>query len=415
MKSIESIRANVMAVLFCLFVGSPLILSLLTALIPYLNEILIWDENAEQFRNEAEVEDETELAELRWEDETLQTYVDAYIENRVPFKSDAVALAANAERQFIRLSNGLCRWGAYPTFYGSEYVYVPSMEALAAIPDYESDAIRVGIERFAMTVNELAAHYPDKRFMIYLTDYSYTARSNPTATLVSDFIDTEECAYVFSLYCTAPNVTLLYDSFDNIHNFYTYYYTSDHHWNDRGTLRAYNRIASTWGFETLENATYKRADGPDFVGSFARSGLVYVSDPPDYVDLDQSAIRLEFGDYRESGADHDAYELAPWPAKRWEFYGLFYEYCPSLYNDDPRMFGRKGLLISDSYGYSLGRILVHNYEYLGHSRALRAADIGSTGFLPWLEDTEASDIYFVGHARNFSTFLERNPWFFAGV
>lgn len=71
------------------------------------------------------------------------------------------------------------------------------------------------------------------------------------------------------------------------------------------------------------------------------------------------------------------------------------------------------LLVCDSFGYALLRPLSAGYEEVLCSSALHASSKTDASLAKLVEDCGADTVVFVGHAGNYSSFIKRNPSFFA--
>ena len=64
----------------------------------------------------------------------MQAELETEVGNYIPCKGIAQLTNARLQRTAIALSSDLFRWDAYPTFYGSKYVYVPKDDVLLGLP-----------------------------------------------------------------------------------------------------------------------------------------------------------------------------------------------------------------------------------------------------------------------------------------
>lgn len=105
----------------------------------------------------------------------------------------------------------------------------------------------------------------------------------------------------------------------------------------------------------------------------------------------------------QNGNSHRSYEVASDPEKHWMFYDLYYEYYPVIQGC-----GKGGaVLVSDSYGYPLERLLGLCYERVRCSRGFRVLN-STTDWLPaMIDDVGAGDVVFVAHAGGYATFVDR--------
>ena len=198
---------------------------------------------------------------------------------------------------------------------------------------------------------------------------------------------------------------------DTLHDYYKYFFRSDHHWNARGAAQAFNSLVSNRDEEHPLSYSVSEVNGPKYSGSYARLGLCPVEDEP--VDLTRSfeETTLISGNQQTNGNSHSAYADAPPLMKHYQFYDLYYQGFNQITS---RNGNGKAILVCDSFGGALLRPLslayssIDVYAYL-HWNAESDAVLQSL-----LSEKDAEAVIFVGHPGNYLSFTERHPNFFDG-
>ena len=207
---------------------------------------------------------------------TLQAELETEVGNYIPCKGIAQLTNARLQRTAIALSSDLFRWDAYPTFYGSKYVYVPKDDVLLGLPGKatpgEIKKLQAGLEAY----NSFASRHGNLDIAMYCvmnSDYlvdspSSQYKSNPMnySTLNAELLEK-----LVGFRVIPANVPY--------EDYIEQWYATDHHWNIDGAYRAYCDIVEQspeWGLPYSNSA---RGGGgltiPDaqFRGSVSRSAL----------------------------------------------------------------------------------------------------------------------------------------------
>lgn len=339
----------------------------------------------------------------------FQASFETMVGNHIPAKAACLLGTSALQRYATTASSLLFGTSEYPTFYGADHIYSSQYNALYPLPLKERKKPVARLRDFASHLNEIAMDNPDIRFVVYVVDASYASEANPARDLVSyKKITTRQTASTLAEHLTASNVTVLSNPIYNTKEYFESYYRSDHHWTMRGATTAYNTISEELGLCKIEDAKYVDIDGPPFYGSNARQGLMLVPDAPIDLAFNFDAVKYEEDGEWFSGNDHHDYFDAPLLDKEYNFYNLYWSRDGALKGPG----NSNALLISDSYGDCLRRLLALNYSKLFPKLNLHENEGGEGTLAEYLEESQPTTVYFVGSTNNFMQFQKKNPQFF---
>lgn len=403
-------RNRIFAAIICSLLASPAILCLLQDGLSLNLPDWLTSKEAEYLSGDAANDTQMPLSIDAFVGKDLQNTVEEKVGDRVPCKGAAMLGNAALQRSAIMLSNTLFQWDCYQTFYGSSYVYSPEETAVAQIPWQQSKQLSQGVKRFGKRLNEFAGAFPDVAFCVYIPDISQTSSVNPAANLVSAPVNTQDVMRKLSEKIVADNVCVLGTSpYKDTAAYYQDFFKSDHHWNARGALSAYNQLQEALGWDCPLDVGYARVEGPLYSGAYARSSLCLVEDDPIELNYDFSSEVMNGAQGPENGGEHLAYNNASWENKHWQFYDLFYELFPEVEGAGEE---HTVLLVSDSFGGALLRPLGMAAQTVACRANMHAAASSEEELRQLVEETNADTVIFVGHAGNYGSFMKRNPNFF---
>ena len=207
-----------------------------------------------------------------FKDGTWQSAVADQVKEYVPCRAEAVLGNAALQRAAIMVSNDLFGWAAYPTFYGSDYAFIPADRILVGIPDPDSPENEAKLEGFADLYSDFAARHsaiPVSFYCIPKDDYLH---NSPLSALLSNPYD---YGVVQRYFLDELKGIQVIDAEIPYSQFKEDYYSTDHHWNMRGAYNAYRRIVSALGWEgaPVELGEQIIYPTPEFKGSLNRIGL----------------------------------------------------------------------------------------------------------------------------------------------
>lgn len=302
-------------------------------------------------------------------DGSFQNMVQADLDAHMPLKSSLLLTNARIQRGFIGISNALFHWPAYPTFFGSDYVFIPESGMLSGIPSTASDDTLSRLERFVGLYDGFAQRHPGIPVSFYCIPKEDFLASSPVASLVS------------APYSDEVVKELLLNSLQSVHvidpsvsypEFCEGYFSTDHHWNMAGAYEAYASIVEDLGWDgaTVPIESVIEYAEPEFRGSLSRLGLYdveksdgmfdYDFDLPDYdVKLGEEGGSLELLVHRQMYED-GRWDPAPYTSRYAEYFhadkGHVEITNPEAPNHD------SVLIVAYSYSNCVERLFASHFE-----------------------------------------------------
>lgn len=336
----------------------------------------------------------------------------------VPYHDSLLLLSAGLQRQGIATANLSAGYDAYPTFYGSRCAYIPEQSAVTYIPETGDESFRPLLKEFAQGLASKAAEHPDLDFVLYFVQGKSTPASSPLYDYMSDIATPDEVVEILEGELEGvENVKLLTDGYATLDEYYEDYFRTDHHWNAKGAARAYNTIATEMGWGVVDADSVRLIEGyEDFqqMGTNARIGLATVTEGVFDLDMDFSQLQITYADGKTlDGNDHTRFTKYKGEDKRYVFH--------SRYFNSPNQTGHfvntadgaagKTLLISDSYGGAISKLLATQCEVLDRTNDLYNESKGRK-FEESLAVDDYDTVVLVAHASDFTTLMENSPEFF---
>lgn len=351
--------------------------------------------------------------------EKLQEALGNAAENNIPFRAQALLKNASIQRIAIASSNAFFKYDAYPTFYGSTRLYIPSLDALTAMPDSNPSRSVDRILAFGDALDAFAQNHTDKTFCLVLADAPDTTEANPAAALVWRHFPTSEVRDLLLKSCSAPNVQIICLPYQNATEYYQNYYRSDHHWNGFGTLECYNALADAMDLRDLEynSADLLTFDGMVIDGSFARKGLMLINEPAlepkfNLAHLDVSGE----GAAPVAEADGEKALLQHRQEAMYNFYSSWYGSYQKAEASPITNMSMKGrgnaIVIMDSYGNSLHWLVAENYEHVRCYKDTKQNTNSGATLQSRIDETQADTIYFIGNPYAYADLLDVHPDYF---
>ena len=283
----------------------------------------------------------------------LQSALEIKIGNNIPLKYEALLGHSAAQRTFIKASNLIFGWNCYPTYYGSTKLYEPENDSLYRYP-YDSNKKQLeSFASFVELVDKAASAYPNKRFCVYLVDISQFALNNPGNPLVScDKMGVLDYADLANAQADSSNLIFLGNEIPKSDNYHNYFYTTDHHWNGNGALRAYRSIASAIDLDDQANTVISTSNffNLRMNGSDSRVGLMLLNAPAQEPLVNFEDVTIVKGDPAPFFNSSVSFARMPPPEAEFDFYhSWFGKGSVELLNEQR---DRSVLLLGDSYTYS---------------------------------------------------------------
>ncbi len=344
----------------------------------------------------------------------FQSATDSYASDSLPFHDQAMLLNAQLQEVGISQAAALFGYDVYPTYFGSNRLYVASQDAVTYLPFTHTEYHDQKLAEYAQGIAKQAKANPEKRFVVYVVQGFSEPAQDPAYDLVSNpFLPQEGVEALRSALADCPNVSVLTDTYDSLDGYYEEFFRSDHHWNIKGALRAYNTIADELGLQTQDTSSLTLRQvcaGYTFMGATSRWGRHVVRDEVFDADIDYSGVTYTGEDGQtHDGNDHATFTGLDESEKAYSFYDEYYDNIP----DGTLVHGTgtgSALLISNSYGGALTRQLATQFETLYKSVAVRAGH--DETFSDLLEWSDADTVVFVANPTDFMTAAAELPNFF---
>ena len=320
---------------------------------------------------------------------------------------------AESQRQCIKFANIPFNWECYPTYFGSQRLFIPKLNALTYIPQKRSVDHLNKLADFGNKLSEFAKHYPDKRFVVYIVQGYSEPAMNPAIGLIANPTNpTEQATTLSEAAKKASNVTVLTSKYYSLDEYYNDFFKTDHHWNFNGCEHAYNQIAASISLEPAKPSDHHSIKGYAFSGATARYGrnlvveTVVVSDNTfDYLEIQQpNGTPYHY--------NHDAFFNRSDPGKRYGFYDSYYDFI----QDGATVIGngqRTCLFICNSYGGGIIPYIASNYSSTKYRSILHPSRSDSTLKLNELLNADTiDDIIILANPSDIDSFISKCPDFF---
>ncbi len=343
----------------------------------------------------------------------FQDAVESYASDALPFHDQAMLLNAGLQEVGISQAAALFGFDVYPTYFNSTRLYIASQDAVTYLPFTHTEYHDQKLAEYAQGIAKQAKANPEKRFVVYVVQgFSEPAQDSAYSLVSNPFLPQEGVDALTAALADCPNVSVLTDSYDSLDSYYEDFFHSDHHWNIKGALRAYNTIARDLGLQTVDTSALtlrQVCEGYTFMGATARWGRYVLHDEALDADIDYSGVTYTAQDgTTRDGNDHSSFAELDDAEKTYSFYDEYYDNIP-----EGLIHGTgtgKALLISNSYGGAIVRQLATQFETLYKSVAMRAGHEETLSDL--LEESDADTVIFVANASDYMTAAAALPGFF---
>lgn len=339
----------------------------------------------------------------------FQQKAEAYCADHVPLRNQALIGSAALQRQSAALMAALLGTDCYPTFFGSEYAYVGRADALIEIPGKKTDQLEK-LSEFAEGLSDVADRYPGKRFVVLVPEHGPGSSINPLVSLVADPFASDEAIGVLAEGLSGhPNVFFGTDegTYDTLGDYFHCYYRTDHHWNARGAASVYNAGAEKAGLPLFDYGEDVPVEGPAFSGSHARFGRDLVAEQPFDTSSRFADVSIELDDGTVIDGDDHAFFDGRGDLARYQFYECYYTHGVE-YSGPGR---GTALLVCDSYGYALGRIVAKQYETV-HYREDLYFETTEGNLADRIEELDPDDVIIAAALSDYCSQTTRIPDYF---
>lgn len=346
--------------------------------------------------SEADVAASFNLSDIK--NKRFQDAAETEIGNYIPAKANAIIFGAWTQRMGIEVSNAVFNYDCYPTFYGSNRIYLNDVDAVSYLPQRNSNEYVARWTDFANGLKRVAQQYPEKNFVVYVVQGYTEPAINPAYELVHDPLSPRLCSQTLSAHLKdMDNVHVLTHDFDDLGDYYSQFFTTDHHWNIDGAFEGYDQICSILDLTPIHEDGIKRIENYLFTGATARWGVDLLQESVFDCRYDFSNLSIQRSDGEViNGNDHRLFWNCSPLGKPYLFYDTYYGGVGNC--SITGGYGNKNaLLIGNSFKEALQRPLAESYASLYVSLQL----IPTTSLQKTLEreiiDQDADDIVFVGN------------------
>lgn len=341
----------------------------------------------------------------------FQSDLEAYFSDHLPLRSTCIFVPAALQRKLIDTSNLLFNFECYPTYYGSNGFYIPAVQAVSGKPSSYSQKFMENLSAFANDFVAFTKRYPTKRFIILMPAGDNTPDISPFHTLTNNPLPARAVAdYLQEYFEPCENIFFVTDagSYTSLEEYYDYYYKTDHHWNARGVAKNFNLLAEKVNFEPVNYSEIVVVGSEPFVGSTGRSARCPESDIPIDIAHDYSSVSFVTNDETvENAADHIGYFQSNTELQRYNFDGLYFSAASKYFGPS----SGTALLICDSFGAQIARLLAEQYETL--YRFTDAHNQSRGGSLQTrMNETSPDDVIFVSNSLDLQLFPLKIPDYF---
>lgn len=337
-------------------------------------------------------------------DGSFQLSFESFLSDAVPARDDLLLANAALQRKAIEASNALFRFPAYPTFYGSDFAYVPEADAVICLHDVATSPDALALPKFAEAVNGFAANlsetHPDARVALCNPEAVWLSERDPLYPLTAGGLD-HRFVQENLLDRLSPEVTVIDAGLDEDSSFSQDYFRTDHHWNIFGAYKGYLKamevlLPEADPVQVQGTVTY---DEVPFFGSRSRAALMETQTPDHIADIlyDESPLEVRFdGEPQEMEAlrHRQLYEAGSYSAERYENrYGEYFHDDPQLIEiDNPEAdTDRTLVIVADSYTNCVERLFAEHYAKV-YAMDLRK---GEQTLSERLEGIDADDVLFL--------------------
>lgn len=211
-------------------------------------------------------------------------------------------------------------------------------------------------------------------------------------------------------------VEVIAPTYDDQVAYYADFYTTDHHWNGYGAIRAYNEIAEQCGLERVTDLDpLEGLTGIEINGSNARQALDLLNEPAREPKLDTKGLTVGEGTHsyilESNGVEMLWEELTK---TELNFYEAWYgSWVDTAVENSMAPSDKNALLICDSFGTGIRYPIAKNYRstLIRYDMHMLQASMTST-LESRVKESGCSAVYFVARPQEYLDFIHRYPKYF---
>lgn len=352
-------------------------------------------------------------------DGTLQSGLEAKINNYTPSRANVILLNAALQQQAIKVSNALFSWNCYPTFYGSTILYDHTSDTLLESPFFScnnGEETLSDIDVFGETLAGFAQDHQEIEFCVIIPELREKSPINPAWDLVSQKFSISSCSTLWSQQSESlDNVHIIYDAYEDYTTYLENYYHFDPHWNGYGAIASYNLAAEELELPLLSQVPPAIAlDQYVFYGNLGRQGRMLIDRPVSepFVETEGFAVSNSIkGAMIRANNEVDPTESI---YASFNFYAWLYgDDVASDIKNESAPSDETVLVISDSFGDAFRWVVASRCRETHSLYSLhRSSKKDNVRLIHVIERIKPTKIIFVGSIINYSTFLKRHPSYF---
>ena len=299
----------------------------------------------------------------------FQSGFESYVSDHVPQRDSVMLVNAKAQREAIRVASKMFGYDVYPTYYGSDYLFCDKYQAVVDRPLAKNEMSFEKATKVVKRCTRLTRKFKDKKFVYYFCDRSSTSAASPAHGLYSSVADYEYFRQNF-LNLFPAGVKVVDGAYTDSDEFFEDHFTTDHHWQVQGAVKAYRAICEELGKEPVEFDGFECVYPGPFYGSSARAGLCAEGNGSwiDDVVYDHSILKVTVGgipvpdSYLDEGFGWYANNFEPSSAYASVYAQWFHapDKLTVITNDSVK--SGSLLLIGDSFTNNMERFFAENYH-----------------------------------------------------
>ena len=333
---------------------------------------------------------------------SLQNLINDAISDQFPLRINLTEFAHNIESGLIALAYSIFTDDALPASTHTTILVTRDRSRLFIPPTNFNDSRKENINFRIQNYIELSKINPEINFYVFNIETLRYSKYNPVARLYIYADNGRSLAYFLE---NKPG-TLRFNNLEisSYQEFEKNFFSTDHHWNIRGALKAYRMIYEMLA-ENYEDISpmlnidkIRILEGVSFLGSYARESLFPISPEPfEYLDIQLPAYTTFVNEKLETYGARDQYLSGNFPKdKYFNYYEGFYGSWKKLivYEFDNTS-DRNLLLISSSHA-RMNQMLIASHYKKTYVIDLRKQDAKTISIKKLVSDYQIDDVLFMG-------------------
>ena len=300
----------------------------------------------------------------------FQSQSESFLADHVPKRIGILVYNAAIQERIISLANLPFSFPATPTRFGSSVLVVPEHSALVYNPFKKSKYDEAMCREAFSQWESFLKQFPNSKRCVAMVDRPNTTLASPAQKLVAE---TANYNYFRAFLTDAlDEIATLPDlSYTDADTFFTDYYKTDHHWQIRGAVGAYEKIMLSLDLDAMELDEFVVAYKGPFYGSLTRNGL-YAEYSDEILDVDYEAsaftVKVNGETADQSVVDESLAQDYEGYSKSQKYANAYAEYFHSdwalLEFENPAAPEGTLLIIGDSYTNCMDRLFAETFKHV---------------------------------------------------